>query len=349
MKVIVLGCKDYPAFKHARDVGGIETFCNDVLPRLDDMEFYVLARHYKGAVKREKLQNIEVIRMPFLNLAMLQTFTFNFLAFFRARRIKADCIWAHEPVAGFFAYWLNKLTKIPYVLHIHSRGSLEPANFNRTFWMRVMEHFAYKNAKQVIFVSSSISKDLEKPGIVIPVGIDIDKFKSSSIDPSLAAIKGKKICFIGRLSKVKGIDYIMQAYSRINQENLSLIIVGDGDEKSRLENLAMKLKLNNVHFLGYKASKNIMPYIDIFVMPSLSEGMPHIILDAIACKKPIVASSVGEIPKLIRNYLVRPRDAEALATAINKALNEKKLEKLPKGLDIDTVSGQIKNVFKSLG
>ncbi len=343
MKIIVLGCKDYPAFKHAKDVGGIETFCNDVLPRLNDIEFIVFTRRYKDAAKEETIGNVKVIRSPFLNLPMLQTFTFNFFSFFKARKIKADMLWAHEPVAGFYAYWISKLAKIPYILHIHSRGSLEPANFNREFWMKVMERYAYKNAKQVIFVSSSISQSLHKPGIMIPVGIDAGKFESASIDPDLSKINGKKICYLGRLSSVKGINYLIESFAKLNQNDLNLVIVGDGDQKAKLINLVKKLNLENkVHFLGYKPSNTILPYIDVLALPSLSEGLPHSVLEAIACKKPVVATSVGYLPNLLKNYLVKPKDVDELARVLESALHNKKLEKLPKEFEIDNVVNLIR-------
>ncbi len=346
MKIIVLGCKDYPAFKHAKDVGGIETFCNDVLPRLDDIEFMVFTRRYKNSLKEETIGNVKVIRSPFLNLPMLQTFTFNLFSFFKARKAKADLIWAHEPVAGFYAHWISKLTKIPYILHIHSRGSLEPANFNRRFWMKVMERYAYKNAKQVIFVSSNIVKDINKNGIVIPVGIDVDKFKSTSIDSDLSKINGKKICYLGRLSSVKGINYLIDSFARLNQNDLNLVIVGEGDQKSKLMTLTKKLNIENkVHFLGYKPSNTILPYIDVLVLPSLSEGLPHSVLEAIACKKPVVATSVGELPNLLKNYLAKPKDVGELAGKIEKALSEKKIDKIPKELKIEEVVASLRKLF----
>lgn len=349
MKIIVLGCKDYPAFKHAKDVGGIETFCNDVLPRLDDIEFIVFTRKYKNAVKEETIGNVKVIRLPFINLPLLKTFSFNLFSYFKARKIKADLIWAHEPVAGFYAYRISKRNNLPYILHIHSRGSLEPANFIRRYGLRFMEKYAYKNAKQVIFVSSNIAKDINKNGIVIPVGIDVDKFKSTSIDYDLSKINGKKICYLGRLSSVKGVNYLIESFATLKQNDLNLVIVGEGDQKAKLIALVKKLNLESkVHFLGYKLSNTILPYIDVLVLPSLSEGLPHSVLEAIACKKPVVATSVGALPNLLKNYLVKPKDVDELAKALESALHNKKLEKLPQEFEIENVVNLIRTNLRAL-
>lgn len=346
MKVIILGCKDYPAFKHATDVGGIETFCNDILPRMNDVEFHVFSRKYKNASNEEKLGNVTVTRLGFINLPLLRTFTFNFLAFFKAKKTKVDLIWAHEPVAGFFAYWISKAVKTPYVLHIHSRGSLEPGNIIRRYGLKFMEKFAYKKPKQVIFVSSGISKDLGRPGVVIPVGIDKEKFKHAKIDDSIDNIKGKKICYIGRLSKVKGVDFLIKAFAKIKEDNITLIIVGNGDERNNLISLAKQLHVEDkVHFLGYKPASSIIPFTDVMVLPSFSEGSPHVILEALVCKKPIVATNVGSIPEMISNHLVNPGNADELAIAIKKALNDKKAEKLDSLFLIENVVSEIRKVL----
>ena len=80
----------------------------------------------------------------------------------------------------------------------------------------------------------------------------------------------------------------------------------------------------------------------MFILPSLSEGMPHTVLEAIACRKPVVATNVGGIPNLIKNYLVAPADSNDLANKIQLALNNSKLEKLPKEFLLDNVIDQIK-------
>ncbi len=348
MKILVLGCKDYPPFKYGNDVGGIEIFCYSVLPRLKNIRFILYTRKYKNPPKEEVIENVHVVRLPFLNIPMLQTFTFNLLSFLKAMKIKADLIWAHEPVAGFFAYWLSKFMHIPYILHIHSRGSLEPANINRKFWMKVMEKFAYKNPKQTIFVSKRFLEESRKKGIHIPIGVEKEKFQNAKPHNMLKKIKGPKILFIGRLEEVKGLYYLFTAFSRLNTKT-TLLIIGEGSLKNRLKGLTKKLKIQDrVLFLGNQKPEQFLPFVDLFVLPSLSEGMPHTIVEALVSKTKIVATNVGEIPYLIdKKYLVKTRNIEELKNKMELALKEKGNYKFKEEFLIENVVKKIELIISA--
>ncbi len=347
MNIIILGCKDYPAFKYAKDVGGIEVFCDSLLDNLDH-EFYVLTRKYNDALKEEKINNVMIYRMGFLNLPLFKTLTFNFFAFFKALKIRTDLIWAHEPVAGFFAYFLSRFKNVPYILHIHSNGSLEPGDFFRRRGLKLMEYFAYKNPTKIIYVSKNLILDIGKNGIVIPVGVDANEFKKAKQLDLIKNIKEKRLCFIGRLDYVKGVQYLLKAFCELKREDLKLLIVGEGRLRKQLEELSNKLKISkNVTFLGYQNSKNVMPYIDIFILPSLSEGLPHTILEALVCNKTIVASDVGEIRDLVdKKYLVKAGDINGLKNKIELALKENKKTKLKDEYKIENVVKKINDVLR---
>ncbi len=350
MKIVVLGCKDFPAFKYGKDVGGIEVFCNDVLSKINDIDFCLFVKRYKNSPKEERIGNIQVYRVPYINFPLLRTISLNFLSFLKTLKIKADLIWAHEPSAGFFAYFLSRIKKIPYILHIHSKGSLEPGPLLRRLGLKLLELFAYKNPDKVIFVSKNLKKELSKEGIFIPVGVDTEKFQNKNQLPLLKKFENKrKICFIGRLHEVKGINYLISAFSEIKNEDLVLLIVGEGDQKRELESLVEKLKIQDkVVFLKTQKVENVLPFVDLFVLPSLSEGMPHAILEALFCKIPIVASNVGEIPNLIsKDYLVEPGNVEDLKNKIELALKEKKIVNLKKDYFIENVAGKIKIILSS--
>ncbi len=349
MKVVVLGCKDFPAFKYGKDVGGIEVFCNDILKRIKDIDFYLFVKKYKSAPKEDKIENIQIYRIPYIDFPLLRTVSFNFLAFFKTLKIKADLIWAHEPSAGFFAYFLSKIKKIPYILHIHSRGSLESGKLLRRLGLKFLESFAYKNPDKTIFVSQKIEKELQKKRVFIPVGVDIKKFQNKNQASLLKFFEDKKkICFVGRLHEVKGIRYLILAFSKIENENIRLFIIGEGDQKKKLKNLVKELKIQDkVVFLRTNKIESLLPFMDLFVLPSLSEGTPHTILEALACKIPIVASNVGEIPSLInKDYLVEPKNVEDLKNKISLALKEKYICNLDKKYLIENVVKKIESELR---
>jgi len=114
-----------------------------------------------------------------------------------------------------------------------------------------------------------------------------------------------------------------------------LILVGDGEERERLAALSIQLGIQkDVQFIGqvpYEMVKTFMQQADVFVLPSLSEGFPNVILEAMACGLPIIASRVGGIPDIITNdingYLVEVKDTNDMANKIMLLLSDDTLRK----------------------
>lgn len=132
------------------------------------------------------------------------------------------------------------------------------------------------------------------------------------------------VCAAGRLSPEKGHKHLLEAVARLAERipRLVLILLGEGRERANLENQAKELGIRkNIIFTGFK--KDIRPWIqacDLVVNPSLTEGMPNIVLEAMALGTPLVATPVGGVPDLIQNgksgLLVPPASNDILADAI---------------------------------
>ncbi|BDU16085.1 glycosyltransferase [Lysobacter auxotrophicus] len=133
---------------------------------------------------------------------------------------------------------------------------------------------------------------------------------------------------VARLSSEKNLAMLLRAFACVaNRQPLAvLLVVGDGPEREELEALAHSLALNDrVHFLGMRHD---MPAIytltDHLVLPSLTEGMPLVVLEAMACEVPVIASAVGDIPRLLEHAAhgrtIPPGDAAALESALEAAL-----------------------------
>jgi glycosyltransferase involved in cell wall biosynthesis len=118
------------------------------------------------------------------------------------------------------------------------------------------------------------------------------------------------------------------------QPDTTLVMVGKGDLDVDLRAEALRKNVNgNVKFLGWRQDiHELMPVFDIFVLPSLNEGMGRVLVEAMAAGKPVVASRVGGIPDLVHDgetgYLVPPADAKALSDAILKLLKNPDQAKL---------------------
>jgi glycosyltransferase involved in cell wall biosynthesis len=161
-------------------------------------------------------------------------------------------------------------------------------------------------------------------------GIEVDKF-SRPIDRVIARkifnLDPTEFVFgnVGRLHEQKGHKFLLQAFATINAQ-ARLVIIGDGRLRDELMILANQLEISDrVSFLGARADiHEFLSAIDIFIMPSLWEGQPIALLEALAIGKPSIASAVDGIPEIIVNgangYLVNPKDVAGLAAAIDLAI-----------------------------
>ena len=129
---------------------------------------------------------------------------------------------------------------------------------------------------------------------------------------------------VGRLHKQKGHCYLIQAVSKVRKEfpKVKLLITGEGEEENNLKKLVKALDLTNeVVFAGLRSDiEGILPMAELFILPSLWEGLPNALLEAMAAGKPVVATKVGGIPEIVvhgeTGILIPPRDTDALAIAI---------------------------------
>ena len=136
---------------------------------------------------------------------------------------------------------------------------------------------------------------------------------------------------VGRLSKEKGQLDLIDAFSRLQslkERKVRLLLVGDGPERPRIESAIRSLHLEEcVTLAGYQS--DVTPYYaiaNVLVLPSHSEGSPNVLLEAMAAGLPVVATAVGGVPEIARNehsaLLVPPRDARAMAMALDRLLTD---------------------------
>jgi glycosyltransferase involved in cell wall biosynthesis len=245
-------------------------------------------------------------------------------------------IHAQTRVAQVLACWIYKFYKIPYVTTCH--GFFRPRFFRRAFpcWGR-----------KVIAISHAVERHLiddfkVAPGAVkyVPNGLDVNRFKVYD-EPAELDYKNKMnlgqgpvVGIIARLSPVKGHRFLLEAMAEVVKEfpDAMLLIVGDGPLKEGLIKLSRELKISeNVAFSPAVVDTSlVLSVIDIFVMPSLQEGLGLSIMEAMAKEIAVIASNVGGIPDLIKDnqtgLLVPPRDSICLARAMLKLLKDRNLE-----------------------
>lgn len=284
--------------------------------------------------------------------------------------IDFDLIHSHFAYfAGFLGMGISKLTNKSLVITVHGtdihtrlpNGSkLEKKNIKKSL----------EAASKVIAVSNSL-KDivLKKTNIdeskicVISDGLNIDLFKPATnmIHEKILDFKSNQIIlFIGNLVPVKGIPYLIEAFKKICQEfpDLRLLIVGDGPEKQKLLAQANGFE-DKIKFLGkiiHKEMNSIIPHCDLLCLPSLNEGFGIVLIEAMACGKPVVASLTGGIPDIVTSddvgFLVQPGDVSGLANAIKKALlkkwDSKKIRERAYEFNWNNVTNKILSVYQEI-
>jgi glycosyltransferase involved in cell wall biosynthesis len=230
--------------------------------------------------------------------------------------------------SGVIGYLLKK----PYIVAL--RGSDVPGYNPRLktldkILFRPISRKVWAKAKKVIANSEGLKKlalkTYRRKIDIIYNGIDIKEF-----NPKQTKNKKLKIISTGRLIERKGYQFLIPALSGIDCE---LILIGGGNLKEELQNLAKKHKVKTT-FKGAMDHKDIskeLPKADLFVLPSLNEGMSNSILEAMACGLPIITTDVGGAKELVKDngFVVKKASVSALRNVFS-GIDKKKLTKMGK-------------------
>ena len=224
-----------------------------------------------------------------------------------------------------------------------------------------------RNCDAIICQSDFLKNKIREMGIrkksyTIPMGPLLGRFKPKNRDRSrklLKLPKSKKIIlFVDGFIPRKGVEYLIKAtkYVLDKEKEILVLLIGRGFLEDNLKKLSSELGLDeHIKFMGIKNNEDIAAYMnacDVFVLPSLNEGLPVVLCEALACGKPVVATSVAGIPELVTKdvgYLVKQKNENDLAQKIILALNKKwrKQKILKKGYEFSEDNAQ-KNLMKVL-
>jgi glycosyltransferase involved in cell wall biosynthesis len=167
--------------------------------------------------------------------------------------------------------------------------------------------------------------------LICSTGVDTDRFKpGDKLEArNRLSLSGDDvvILYVGRMDLVKGVNYLIEAAKIIvrKYKRVKFILVGDGSLRREYQITAASF--NNIIFLGWRNDvPELMRMADIFVLPSLSEGVPNVVMEASSSGLPVIATDVGGVSQLITNQetgiLTRSRDKDALVSAICKLIEE---------------------------
>ena len=249
---------------------------------------------------------------------------------------KADIIQTHTRFfLSTFLWWLlAKLRKIKRIHIEHGSGFVKGLSRRKTTFARCYDQIfwrlIFRLADSLVAISQAnlpfIQQFTRKKISVI--------YRGFNFTPVLREKKEKPdqilIGFVGRLVKLKGIDLLIEAFAQLEQEyrNLRLQIIWDGEERCNLEKQVEALGLwDKISFLWYQSPEKVysdfLPHIDIFVNPSLQEGLPTTVIEALFAQCITVATDVGGTREIADGedfIVVEPWDVEALKKGLNQAL-----------------------------
>lgn len=270
-----------------------------------------------------------------------------FLKIYRAlRKEKFDIVHTHTSKAGLLGRLAAKLVRIPIIIHTpHGHVFFGYFGSFKTKIFILLEKLASCLTDKIVALTNGEKEDYIASKVagkeklaVISSGIDLKRFREPSSEEKQNLKKELKIPenslvvgTVGRLVPVKGPEFLIEASKIIVSKcpGTHFLFAGDGHLRQSLEKKACRMGVRkNIVFLGWRDDvSKIISIFDIFVLPSLNEGMGRVLVEAMALRKPIVASRVGGIPDLVAHgkngFLVQPKNPVELARHIQDLLENR--------------------------
>jgi glycosyltransferase involved in cell wall biosynthesis len=329
--------------------GGSEIAVFEITRRLPNIFFDIAtAKIKKGLPEEEDRDHIKIRRFGWGS--NFDKFLLPLFCFIKYRKLVADghynYIHAYQASFGGIGAWLLKLAcpRVKFVLTLQEGKDLG----NQTGLVRFFRRLINKRADLITAISQYLADYASTEGgptpiCVIPNGVDFEKFQIAVPEPKLKelrerlGLKGDErvVISISRLVEKNGLRYLLLAFKILRDElkRVKLLLVGEGPESKILTRLSSQLDLgNSVLFLGNIKHDNLPAYLqlaDVFVRPSLSEGLGNAFLEAMAAGVPVIGTAVGGITDFLTDgqtgLLCLPRDPEDIAKKMNQLLADQVL------------------------
>jgi len=288
-----------------------------------------------------------------------------------------DLIHVHlpDPFNSVFALIASKVRKKPLYVTYHA-DIIKDRWYHRPFKLayRVVLYAVLASAERIMpttpnyVVGSQIPDRFKKKIEVVHNFVDLGRFSPMLYGRRVKNMHGlagnkKIVLFLGRLVPYKGVEYLIKAFKKVEEEveDSALIIAGRGPLKQELEGLAADLKLKGILFVDI-SDDDIPEYYaacDVFILPSITrqEAFGIALLEAMACGKPTVTTNISGMPYVVGDagLTVRPGDPDDLSAAIIKLLRDEKLRKdlgmkarkrVEEEFNQDLVPEKILNIYK---
>ena len=320
---------------HLRGGGTEQQFVHIVNNINIDVDKYVYFTEDKGIRLKDLNRNIKSSggyskRTPFATIIELRNII---------KSYKPDIVHAFLMYSSFITAICKLITNHNFILvateFCFPEEILKEVKFGG--FKRALLKLSYRFSDKITTGSKAVKKAFEREGYVtvnnkiryIYDGISLDKYFALEEKDILRKRFNFPdddfvICFCGSLIRRKGVEYLIKAFKLINMPRIKLVLLGNGPHEDMFMNMAADDK--RISFIGYKI--NAVEYIkasNLFVLPSVYEGLPNVILEAMAVSTPVIATDVWGIPELIEDetngLLVPPKNVSELKAAIAELIN----------------------------
>ncbi len=282
----------------------------------------------RKAVSNSKVQVHYLKSIKFAHTPIIFTLFFRLLALPRHALIHLHVAEAFSPE---IAYYISRLKGIPYIAHIHL--DVDPSGplgflvgpYKKLFLKRILKSAAKiicQTESQKSVIASKYALPLESIA-VIPNGVAEEYFVGQRTSQNPVP----HLLFVGRLAAQKNLSLLIEAIAQM-QTSVFLDVVGEGELRKNIEALIQKRNLHNVRLHGQKTARELLDFYksaDIFVLPSLKEGLSNAMLEALAAGLPVVASDLPEIREIIGEcgVLIQDPTATNYARTLDALLSNK--------------------------
>jgi glycosyltransferase involved in cell wall biosynthesis len=352
-----------------------EDVCRGLAKRGHDVT--VLTSHLKGLPYEEKKDGYQIIRIASLRTQPYRASFSEMAAYVLAglwvgyrfiRLFQPDVIHVHFAVpAGALAWVLSRLRGIPYVLTVHLGdvpGGVEEKTREWFQWVYPFTHSIWRDASRIAAVSEFTRglalKKYNREIQVIPNGVDVNSLKPDHIRLN----NPPRIVFAGRFMPQKNPLQVVRTLNELREYPWQCVMIGDGPLLEEVKRAVAENGLQDrFQFTGWLGSTEVLSWFDqgdILFMPSLSEGLPVVGVEALAKGLAIVASQVGGFVDIVENerngYLVQQADTPAFSRALGQLLSDEaclssfrhaSLEKAGR-FDINRIVEQYEQIFQQV-
>ena len=353
MKIAMVG--QYPPH-----IGGVAAHINSLAKKLvkSGHEVYVITYPHKDLKNGEitDIDGVHIISTSGINIPGLRGAMFEKNAEKALKKLvekeNIDIIHGHYLFpAGLVSVNVGKKTNTKTYVTAHGSDMFKV--YNNKKYMKSTIKKILKKADVVLAVSNALKDEIISTGVegieektrLHKNSVDIDKFKEfDENDKKQLDFKDNffkefnidstnpTVVFVGNIIKTKNIDLLIEA-KKLLKTDCNLVIIGKGTQLKELKEKVAKYEkanqISNVYFTGARRDiEKILPIFDLLVLPSFTESFGLVLLEALACGKPVIGSNVGGIKEIITEdvgLLINPNDKESLANAIDKIFTDSDL------------------------